>query len=128
LTAGRAPALGKCRTTLTGKATLLGASTNSGDIVIHGPDGSCPGGLANTDVETLRAANGDVLVLTMHDVSCPVSTNVYHGTGHWQVTRGMDRFPGATGQGTMEGDADFNPGRFAIAMVGTVVLADQNNQ
>jgi hypothetical protein len=24
----------------TGKATLLGASTNSGDIVIHGPDGS----------------------------------------------------------------------------------------
>ena len=111
-----------------GKATLLGASTNSGDVVIHGPDGSCPGGLANTNVETLRAANGDVLVLTMHDVSCPVGTNVYHGTGRWEVTRGTGRFLGATGQGTIEGDADFNQGRFAIAMHGTVVLANENSQ
>jgi hypothetical protein len=80
-----------------GKATLLGASTNTGDIVIHGPDASCPGGLANTNVETLWAANGDTLVLTMHDVSCPVGTNVYHGTGHWEVTGGTGRFLGATG-------------------------------
>jgi hypothetical protein len=111
-----------------GKATLLGASTNTGDVVIHGLDPSCPGGLANTNVETLRAANGDVLVLTMQDVSCPVATNVYHGTGHWEVTGGTGRFLGATGQGSIEGDADFNQGTFAIAMVGTVVLADQNNQ
>src|SRR5215471_291724 len=45
-----------------GQATLLGASTNHGDIVIHGSDASCPGGLANTNTETLRAANGDILV------------------------------------------------------------------
>jgi hypothetical protein len=43
----------------TSNATLLGASTNSGDIVT-GPDASCTGGLANTNTETLRAANGDL--------------------------------------------------------------------
>jgi hypothetical protein len=111
-----------------GKASLRGASTNTGNIVIHGPDASCPGGLANTNVETLRAASGDILVLTMYDVSCPVDINVYHGTGHWEVTGGTGRFFGATGQGTIEGDADFNQGKFAIAMVGTVVVADQHNQ
>jgi hypothetical protein len=112
----------------TGKATLLGASTNHGDIVITGPDASCPGGLANINVETLTASNGDVLELTMHDVACPVTTNVFNGTGHWEVTRGTGRFVGATGQGTMEGHADFNQGTFIHRMVGTVVLADQNNQ
>jgi hypothetical protein len=111
-----------------GTARLLGASTNSGDIVIHGPDPSCPGGLANTNVETLRAANGDILVLTMHDVSCPVGTNVYHGTGHWEVTGGTGRFLGASGLGTVEGGADFNQGRFAFTLVGTIVLAHQDHQ
>jgi len=61
----------------TGTARLLGASTNTGEIAIHGPDASCSGGLASTNTETLRATNGDVLVLTMHDVACPVSTTCF---------------------------------------------------
>jgi hypothetical protein len=55
-------------------------------------------------------------------------SSLYHGTGHWEVTGGTGRFLGATGQGTIEGDADFNQGRFVIAMVGTVMLANENNQ
>jgi hypothetical protein len=112
----------------TGTGTLLGAGTNRGDAVIHGLDPSCPGGLANTNVETLTAANGDILVLTMHDIACPVSPNVFHGTGHWEVTGGTGRFFGAAGQGTMEGDADFNQGRFVHRMVGTIVLTAENKQ
>jgi hypothetical protein len=112
----------------TGTARLLGASTSRGLTVIHGPDASCPGGLASTSTETLRAANGDVLVLTIHYRACPVSNNVFHSTGHWEVTHGTGRFLGATGQGTSECDVDFNQSRFAFAMLGKVVLADQNNQ
>jgi hypothetical protein len=112
----------------TGTASLLGASTNHGDIAITGPDASCTNGLANTNTETLRAASGDVLVITMHDVSCPISTNVFHGTGHWEVTRGTGRFLGATGQGTVDGGADFNRGTFAFTIVGRIVLADDNHQ
>ena len=41
------------------------------------------------------------------------------------MTGGTGRFLGATGQGTVEGDVDFDQGRFTFAMVGTIVLADQ---
>jgi hypothetical protein len=112
----------------TGTARLLGASTNSGELVFRGPDTSCPGGLANTNTETLTASNDDILVLTMHDFACPIGTNVFHGTGHWEVTGGTGRFLGATGQGTVEGGADFNVGKFAFTLIGRIVLADDNNQ
>ena len=45
-----------------------------------------------------------------------------------QATRGTGRFLGATGKGTVEGGADFNQGRFAFRLVGTIVLADENKQ
>ena len=108
----------------TGVASSLGASSNSGVIVITGSDTSCTGGLPNSNPETLTAANGDVLVITMHDVACPVSEGVLHGTGHWEVSGGTGRFRGATGQGTSDGGADFNHGKFAFTLVGTLVLAN----
>jgi hypothetical protein len=46
-----------------GIASHLGRSTNENHITVSGP-GSCPGGFANINVETLTAANGDTLVLT----------------------------------------------------------------
>jgi hypothetical protein len=104
----------------TGIATDLGASTNEGHILITGPDSSCPGGLANINTATRTAANGDVLTLTASDVSCPIGQLVFQGTGHWVVTGGTGRFSGATGQGTIDGGADFNQHQFHIELTGTI--------
>src|SRR5215469_12365201 len=87
----------------TGIASHLGRSTNENHITVTGP-ASCPGGIANINVETLTAANGDTIVLTgEHDQGCP--------TG---------RFAGATGQGTFDGVADFNQGTFSFQLTGTI--------
>jgi hypothetical protein len=104
----------------TGVAKFLLLSANKGQIEITGPDSSCPGGLANVNTETLTAASGDSLTLTMNDVSCPTSDGVFHGTGHWVVTGGTGRFSGATGQGASNGGADFNQGVFHFQLTGTI--------
>src|SRR4051794_36787245 len=104
----------------TGIATHLGRSTNEGHILITGPGSGCPGGLANTNIETLTAANGDVLTLTSYDVACPIGQLVFQGTGHWIVTGGTGRFSGATGQGTIDGGSDFNQHQFHIELTGTI--------
>jgi hypothetical protein len=104
----------------TGIASHLGRSTNENHITVSGP-GSCPGGFANINVETLTAANGDTLVLTGdHDQACPTGPNAVHGTGHWIATGGTGRFAGATGQGTFDGVADFNRGTFSFQLTGTI--------
>jgi hypothetical protein len=104
----------------TGIATHLGRSTNHALIVITGADNSCSGGIANTNYETLTAANGDSLTLTSYDIACPVGPGMYHGTGQWSVTGGTGRFSGATGQGTFEGHSDFNQGVFTFNLTGTI--------
>lgn len=104
----------------TGIATHLGLSTNEGYAQVTGFDSSCPGGLANVNYETLTGTNGDSLTLISYDVGCEVSQGVYHGTGHWMVTGGTGRFSGATGQGTLEGDGDFNRGQFSFQLTGTI--------
>ena len=63
-----------------GIATHLGLSVDDGDATITGPDGSCPGALANTHVEILPAANGDTLTITAHNVACPTGFLRFHGT------------------------------------------------
>ena len=108
-----------------GIATHLGASTNQGHAVLTGPDSSCSGGIANTHYETLTAANGDVLMITSYDVACPISPNVYHGTGHWVVSGGTGRFSGATGQGSFDGHSDFNQGVFSFQLTGTISAPNQ---
>jgi hypothetical protein len=103
-----------------GIATSLGSSANQGYAVITGPDGSCPGGIANINYETLTAANGDSLTITSQDVACPVSPKVLHGTGQWVVTGGTGRFSGATGQGKIDGYSDFNQNTFVFQLTGTI--------
>jgi hypothetical protein len=102
----------------TGIATYLGPSTNQGLVTMEGP-ASC-GGFAVINNETLTAPNGDALSITIHDVSCPISPGVYHGTGTYVVTGGTGRFSGATGQGSFDGRGDFNHGQFAFVLTGTV--------
>ena len=104
----------------TGQATHLGSITNDGRVQITGGDDSCPGGIANTHVEVLTAANGDTLTITSLDVACPAGPGKYHGMGHWTVTGGSGRFSDATGSGSFVGSSDFVAGTFSITLAGTI--------
>ena len=106
----------------TGYATLMGRIANDGHVQITGSDSSCPGGVANINVETLTAANGDTLTVTSQDVACLTGPGRYHGSGHWTVTAGTGRFSATTGQGTFDGSSDFNAGVFTTTLTGTLVL------
>jgi hypothetical protein len=68
----------------------------------------------------LTAANGDQLVIRMVDVACPTGSVTFHGTGRWTVVGGTGRFEGVTGEGTMDGDADFETDTFALTLTGTL--------
>ncbi len=105
-----------------GRALQMGEVTGAGNITLTGGDDSCPGGLANTHVATVTAANGATLTFTQTDVSCPVSPSVFHGTGHWTVTSGTGRFAGVTGHGSVVGDANLATGAFTISWTGELVL------
>lgn len=104
----------------TGIARHLGLGVNHGDITLTGPDSSCPGGLANTHIDTLIGANGDSITITAHDVACPIGFMQFRGTGHWVVTSGTGRFTDATGSGTIGGNADFITQQFSFVMSGTI--------
>ena len=109
-----------------GIATSLGSSATQGHADITGPDSSCPGGIANVNCETLTAANGDSLTITSDDVACPISPNVFHGTGHWVVVGGTSRFSGTAGQGHIDGHSDFNQGLCSFELTGTVSAPMEN--
>jgi hypothetical protein len=113
-------------TSFTGKgvATHMGAIATQGHADITGPDPSCLGGVANVNLETLKAANGDTLTIRSQDVACPTGPGVYHGTGQWMVIAGTGRFSDTRGQGSYDGSADFNGGTFTINLTGTLVLTD----
>ena len=108
----------------TGTGTMLGNSTNAGRIAVTGQASSCPStGFAVENDETLTAANGDQLTLTVHDESCPVSPDrpgVYHGVGVFVITGGTGRFSGATGNGSFSGTGDFSQGQFTFSFKGTI--------
>ena len=106
-----------------GNASHMGHITTNGVADGFRPDSSCPGGVANTNTETLTAANGDTLTITSQDVACPTAPGVYHGTGQWTVTGGTGRFSGAGGQGSYDGSADFNAHTFTIDLTGTLVMS-----
>jgi hypothetical protein len=104
----------------TGVATEMGRIANQGHVEITGSDPSCPGGVANVNVETLTAANNDTLTVTSQDVACPAGPGLYHGSGQWTVTGGTGRFNRASGEGSYDGSADFNAGTFTINLTGNV--------
>lgn len=105
----------------TGHASHLGRITTSGRADITGLDGSCPGGVANVNTETLTAANGDTITISSQDVACPTGPGQYHGTGHWTVVGGTGRFAGATGAGSFDGHSDFIAGTFEATLTGSIL-------
>ena len=106
-----------------GHATHMGRIVGNGVAILDPPTGSCPGvapGIPNVHTETLTAANGDELVIRLVNVGCPTGPFTFHGTGHWTVLSGTGRFQGVTGQGTNEGDADFETSTFKLILTGTL--------
>jgi hypothetical protein len=106
-----------------GQAMYLGQFVGVGVAVLEPPTGTCPGGMPgipNVHSETLTAADDSQLVVRMVDVACPTGPFTFHGTGHWTVVGGTDRFEGVTGEGVVEGDADFETNTFAFTLTGTL--------
>jgi hypothetical protein len=111
-----------------GNATHLGLSTNEGYVVFTTATPDCAGGVPNDNYETLTAANGDSFTIVSHDVACPIGPYQYHGSGNWEVVNGSGtgRFTGATGQGTFDGQSDFNQGVFSMQLTGTIFAPGGN--
>ncbi|HJQ43901.1 MAG TPA: hypothetical protein VJ831_12505 [Jatrophihabitantaceae bacterium] len=111
----------------TGHATTLGNSSNQGTVVIQSqPNPSCPTtGFVVINDETLTAADGDQLTLSILDQPCPVTgePGIYDGVSTYHVTGGTGRFAGASGQGWFDGRGDFtdpNHLTFTYTFNGTV--------
>jgi hypothetical protein len=108
-----------------GQATYLGRLVSDGVAILDPPTGTCPGGvpgIPNVHTETLTAANGDQLVIRMVNFACPTGPFTFHGTGHWTVPNGTGRFEGVTGEGWIEGNADFGAGTFTLSLTGTLTI------
>jgi hypothetical protein len=103
-----------------GNATRLGRVTTAGQALIIGPSDTCTGGIANIHTETHTNNDGDTVTISSDDVSCPIGPGVYHGTGAWTVIGGTGRFDGSSGQGSLDGYADFNADTFTITLTGTL--------
>ena len=106
-----------------GHATHVGRFGGSGLALLESPTASCPGGtlgIPNVHTETLTAANGDELVVRMVNIGCPTGPFTFHGTGHWTVLGGTGRFQNVTGQGTSDGNADFESNTFELTLNGTL--------
>jgi hypothetical protein len=111
----------------TGHATQLGNSSNQGTVVMQPqPNPNCPTtGFVVTNDETLAAADGDQLTLTILDEPCPVQgePGIFDGVSIYHITGGTGRFAGATGQGRFDGRGNFtNPSEltFTYTFNGTV--------
>lgn len=106
-----------------GRAMYLGRFMGGGVAILDPPSGTCPGGVPGipaVHTETLTAADSSQLVIRMVNVACPTGPFTFHGTGHWTVLGGTGRFDGVTGEGTDEGDADFETNTFALTLTGTL--------
>jgi hypothetical protein len=102
-----------------GVARHLGSSSISGHIDILGP-GLSPGGYRIEEHASIRAANGDQIVLVLEEQSSPVAPGVFHGIGTYRITGGTGRFNGATGRGIVDGRGDFDQDTFKLTCSGTI--------
>ena len=103
----------------------LGRFVSDGVAILEPPTGTCPSGvpgIPNVHTETLTAADDAQLVFRLIDFACPTGPFTFHGTGHWTVVGGTDRFEGVTGEGAIEGDADFGTNTFALTLTGTLTF------
>ena len=108
-----------------GQAMYLGNYVGVGVAILDPPTGTCPSGVPgfpNVHTETLTATDGSQIVFRLLNVGCPTGPFTFHGTGQWTVVDGTGRFEGVTGQGTDEGDANFETNTFVLTLTGTLKI------
>jgi hypothetical protein len=108
-----------------GVGSHLGPVTSMGQVTAHPdqPSGSCPGGFASLNHETLTAAGGDQLEIVSQDIACPQGPGQFRGTGEWTVVGGTGRFAAASGNGAFDGVVDFVAGTSRITYGGSLWVA-----
>lgn len=110
----------------TGQATYLGNMQMQGNISITGPASSCSGGFSATHQDTLTAADGSQLDMTIAEQSCPSGQpGGYVCKGEWTVTGGTGRFAATTGGGEWDGKVTLGPtgsGPFSTRYSGSLSL------
>lgn len=104
-----------------GVSDPMGPITAHGAAKVTGLGLSCLGGLVNTNVETLQAADGS-LTITSLDVGCVTGVGKFHGTGTWTVTGGTGRYRNATGSGSLDGRVNIIAGTSKLVANGHLVL------
>ena len=74
--------------------------------------------------DAFTAANGDILLLSVHDVFCSTPNPfVFQFTGAFSIMGGTGRFIDASGSGTIQGSITFtsaSTGTFSGATAGTI--------
>jgi len=105
----------------TGTSDPMGPITAHGTATATGLSLTCLGGMVNTNVETLEAADGS-LTITSHDVGCITGLGRFHGVGTWTVTGGTGRYAGAVGSGSLDGRVDILAGTSTLVASGYLVL------
>ena len=111
-----------------GDASHLGRSSNSGTVVLLNEINSdCPTtGFVVLNTQTITAANGDQIFLSITDHPCPAGgPGLFSGTDPYTITGGTGRFTGATGQGTFAGNGDFNTNTFTYIFSGQISAPNQ---
>ena len=103
--------------------TRFGGVGNQGHFDISGSDSSCPGGVANINLEKLIAAHGVTLTITSQDGACPTGPRQFRGTGHWTVTGGSGRFSKCHRPGFLRRLRGFNGGLSTIDLTRPLALA-----
>jgi len=82
------------------------------------------GGFTAVEQDTYTGANGDSVLLTVHDTICPTSTpNAFQLNGSFTVTGGTGRFADASGSGTVHASVTFTSatsGTFSGTQIGTI--------
>ena len=102
-----------------GNASHLGNTVTAGSLAQTGP-GSCSGGFLAEIHDTLNAANGDTVGVTVDLQACPTAPGIYQGTGTYVITGGTGQFAGASGSGAFSGLGDFNTGTVHCMLDGTI--------
>lgn len=104
-----------------GDGSHLGRSTNSGTVLLlNETNTACPTtGFVVQNTQTLTAANGDQIFLSITDHPCPAGgPGLFSGSDPYTITGGTGRFTGATGQGTFVGNGNFNNNTFTYTFSG----------
>lgn len=103
-----------------GNATHLGNTVTAGNLAQTGPATSCSMGFSAEIQDTLHAANGDEVDVTIDLQACPTAPGIYQGAGTYMITGGTGHFAGATGSGAFSGLGDFNTGTVHCMLDGTI--------